>query len=157
MPSFDVSKAKQPHEPKVNSTVLLPGDHVLVRNLSERGGPGKLRPHWEKTIHVVVRRLTDESPVYQVRPATSKGKVRNLHRNLLLPCDYLPLETTQQSPEISAHFKKSSLQTSPELTQEVASKPMQDQQTRQHVRNVNTRYQSVLHMIPSAHLPSNQL
>ena len=80
---------------------------------------------------MVVRRLTDESPVYQVRPATSKRKVRNLHRNLLLPCDYLPLETTQQSPEVSAHFKKSSLRASPGLTQKVASKPIQDQQTHQ--------------------------
>ena len=69
---------KAAHEPKVNSTVLLPGDHVLVRYLSEGWGPGKLQPHWEEMIHVVVRRLTDESPVYQVRPATSKGKVRNL-------------------------------------------------------------------------------
>ena len=125
---------KAAREPKVNSTVLLPGDHVLVRNLSKRGGPGKLRPHWEETIRVVVRRLTDESLVYQVRPVTSKGKVRNLHQNLLLPCDYLLLETTQQSPEVSAHSKKLSLRTSPELTQEVASKPIQEQQTHQPVR-----------------------
>lgn len=71
---------------------MHPGDRVLVRNLTPRGGTGKLRNHWEDTIHTVIRRVGEEGPVYEVKPEGGKGRSRVLHRNLLLPCDYLPME-----------------------------------------------------------------
>ena len=61
--------------------------------MSERGGPGKLRSYWEKDIHVVVRRKSAESPVYEVKPEGTAKKRRTLHRNLLLPCDFLPMDS----------------------------------------------------------------
>ena len=48
------TRAKQRYDRFVRSSLLLPGDRVLVRNLSERGGPGKLQSHWENRIHIVV-------------------------------------------------------------------------------------------------------
>lgn len=77
---------------KVRSSLLHPGDRVLVRNMTPRGGTGKLRNHWEDTIHVVVRQVGENIPVYELRPEHGKGKSRVMHRNLLLPCDHLPLE-----------------------------------------------------------------
>ena len=74
------------------SSVLKPGDRVLVRNLSERGGPGKLRSFWEEHICVVVRRMADDSPVYEVKPEQGKGRTRVLHRNLLYQCECLPMD-----------------------------------------------------------------
>ena len=59
-------------------------------NLSERGAPGKLLLHWEEQIHVI-EECTSISSVYQVKPKHGHGKQRILHRNLLLPCDALPL------------------------------------------------------------------
>ena len=94
-------RAKKTYDRWVRSSVLEPGDRVLVRNLSERGGPGKLRSFWEDDIHVVIKRKGPESPVYEIKPENGEGrKNRVLHRNLLLPCDYLPSDANKPAPEV---------------------------------------------------------
>ena len=70
---------------------LEPGDRVLVRNLSERAGPGKIRSHWEQDVYTVVKKQS-ESPVYIVKKENGRGPERVLRRNLLLQCDYLPVD-----------------------------------------------------------------
>ena len=82
---------KQQYDKKVRHTTLREGDRVLVRNMTERGGPGKLRSYWEQEIHIVTQRRED-MPVYEVKPETGNGRTRVLHRNLLLPCSFLPVE-----------------------------------------------------------------
>ena len=91
--------AKAYYDRKLRSSVLHP--NVLVRNLSEQGGPGKLRSHWEDTVHRIVRQRGPDSPVYEVKPETGTGPTRVLHHNLLLPCDSLPLESDVQKQEPS--------------------------------------------------------
>ncbi len=89
---------KRIYDSKVRSSVLYPGDRVLIRNQTSRDGPGKLRNHWEDTIHTVVRQVGEDVPIYELRPEQGKGKSRILHRNLLLPCDHLPLEIKVRQP-----------------------------------------------------------
>ena len=76
---------------RVRHTTLYEGDRVLVRNLSDRGGPRTLRPYLEQEICAMTQKRKD-MPVYEVRPENGGGRSRVLHRNLLLPCSYSPVE-----------------------------------------------------------------
>ena len=93
-------RGKRNYDKRMRSSALQVGDRFLVRNLTPRGGPGKLRSFWEDKIQVVVARKGGGSPVYDVRPESSQGPNRTLHRNLLLPCDYLPGKPWEDPPPI---------------------------------------------------------
>ena len=95
--NLSASKAKRHYDRRVRSSALQPGDRVLVRNMTPRDGPGKLRAYWEENVHVVVKRKDPNSPVYEVKPEVGNGRHRTLHRNLLLPCDFLPADV-QEAP-----------------------------------------------------------
>lgn len=78
----------------VTNSSLEVNDRVLVRNVRLRG-KHKLADKWESEVYVVVKRAAD-LPVYTVRPENKDGPLRVLHRDLLLPCGFLPI------PEISS-------------------------------------------------------
>lgn len=89
-------RAKTHYDRKIYGVELQPGCRVLVRNFKDRGGPGKIRSYWEQQVHIVTERKHEDSPVYAVRPEKGPGRTRVLHRNLLLPCDFLPVEEDKQ-------------------------------------------------------------
>lgn len=80
---------KRRFDKRVVDSTLEAGDRVLVRNVRIRG-KHKLADKWESGVHVVVRRASD-LPVYTVRPDSKDGPLRTLHRDLLLPCGFLPV------------------------------------------------------------------
>ena len=102
---------KKVHDKKIFGANLCIGDRVLVRNMSERGGTGKLRSYWEQNVHVVVRKRDDNIPVYTVKPEKG-GKERTLHRNLLLPCDHLPSEEVVESEKNDLRTKSENIELS---------------------------------------------
>ncbi|KAK3538630.1 hypothetical protein QTP86_009146 [Hemibagrus guttatus] len=89
-------RAKHGYDRKIHGADLQPGNRVLVRNCGERGGPGKLRSYWEDRAHVVTERKYKDGPVYVVKPESGPGVARVLHRNMLLPCDFLPVDNSCQ-------------------------------------------------------------
>lgn len=56
------------------SSGLEPGDHVLLRTLTPKGGPGKLRSYWEDMIHVFRGRKGLDSPMYVIDPLQGMGR-----------------------------------------------------------------------------------
>lgn len=83
-------KNKMRFDKKIRAAELFSGDKVLVRNVNIRG-KHKLANRWEQNIYIVVKRIKD-SPVYVVKPGNGDGPTRTLHRDLLLPCGFLPVE-----------------------------------------------------------------
>lgn len=80
---------KNHHDQKVHVATLMPGDRVLVWNLSERGRPSKIRSYREDKINLVLERKGN-SPVYDVKAEDEKGLSTQSHlgrscRELHLP------------------------------------------------------------------------
>uniref|UniRef100_A0A7M5XJ10 Integrase catalytic domain-containing protein n=1 Tax=Clytia hemisphaerica TaxID=252671 RepID=A0A7M5XJ10_9CNID len=72
-------KAKHQYDKTSFGEELEEGDHVLIRNLSERGGTGKLRSFYEDETYVVVSK-TENLPVYMLKQLEGT-KIKKLHRN----------------------------------------------------------------------------
>ena len=93
-------KNKTRFNAKVRAAELIAGDRVLVRNVNIRG-KHKLADRWERGTYTVEKRMGD-GPVYVVKPDKGGGPLRTLHRDLLLPCGFLPVtdgkEVEQKGP-----------------------------------------------------------
>ncbi len=64
-----------------------------MQNKRDRtNGTGKLRSYWEHSIFEVVEKK-DNVPVYTIRNIDKKSDRRVVHRNLLMLCNELPVET----------------------------------------------------------------
>jgi transposase InsO family protein len=77
------ARNKTKYDRRVRGAVLRIGDRVLVRLMGLKGKQ-KLADHWAEEVHRVVQHQNPEIPVYKVRGQTS-GRIRVLHRNMLLP------------------------------------------------------------------------
>uniref|UniRef100_A0A3Q1HDU2 Gypsy retrotransposon integrase-like protein 1 n=1 Tax=Acanthochromis polyacanthus TaxID=80966 RepID=A0A3Q1HDU2_9TELE len=97
-------KNKQRFDKTIRAAELFSGDRVLVKNVNIRG-KHKLANRWEQNIQVVVKRIKD-SPVYVVKPEKGDGPQRTLHRDLLLPCGFLPIEDQSESNSQNGNQRK---------------------------------------------------
>lgn len=58
-------RSKKYYDTKVRSSVLHSGVCILVKKLTPRGGPAKLRNYWEETVHTVVKQMGPDLPIYE--------------------------------------------------------------------------------------------
>jgi transposase InsO family protein len=71
---------------KVLLSPLGKGDRVLVQNKSKREeGPHKLRSYWEPDVYKILEVMDKNGVVYKCKRDDGKGRIRILHRNMLLP------------------------------------------------------------------------
>ena len=90
---------KKRYDKAVRDHALKPGDRVLVKNTGLKG-KHKLADRWNAKQYVVVKRVADDMPVYLVQPIDGDGPKRTLHRNLLLPCSFIPFEEKDDQPTL---------------------------------------------------------
>lgn len=81
-------KNKTRYDRRVMASDLNIGDRVFIRNV-RLWGKRQISDKWEATVHIIVGRA-GTLPVYTVKPDSKEGPLRTLHRDLLLPCGYLP-------------------------------------------------------------------
>ena len=87
------TKSEAAYNQRVKDSRLDVGDTVLVRNVGLQG-KHKLADRWDSNPYVVLEMPNTDIPVYKVRRPDKVGPVQCLHRNLLLPFNSVPLETT---------------------------------------------------------------
>jgi len=85
---------KNAHDKKVYGATLQVGDKVLLRNLSQRGGTGKLRSYWENDIYQI-ESCRPDVPVYKIKSIEKGNKTKVVHRNMLMKCDHLPPDSSK--------------------------------------------------------------
>jgi hypothetical protein len=85
------ARQKNHYDVKVRGAVVEVGDRVLVRKLGVKGKQ-KLKDKWEDSVFLVIEQQNPDVPVFHVQREDRKGRVRIMHRNLLLPLS-LPLTT----------------------------------------------------------------
>lgn len=81
---------------KVKGCPLAVGDRVLVANRGEKG-KRKVADKWESSPYEVIT-VYPNINVYRIREISS-DKVRVVHRNLLLPVNFLPVDEPQEQDE----------------------------------------------------------
>ena len=102
---------KKAYDKKAKAVDLVVGDHVLMKNVRERGGTGKLRSFWEETVFTIVGKR-ENLPVYKIRSMKNGRDIRVIHRNLLMKCNELPVDvfedkgttakTSKEGPAVKA-------------------------------------------------------
>ena len=84
--SIDV---EQQNAKRLRASILLPGDYVLVQNISEQGGTEGLRSFWKDIVHIVLETYEENPALYKVQAENDPTGRTNLHCNMLQPCDDL--------------------------------------------------------------------
>ena len=125
------NKAKKYYDRKVRCSKLEPGDLVLVKRFGFKG-KHKIQDRWENQIYEVLEFCHSSPLVFRIRKEDGTGKIRILHRNLLLPLRTRILD--EESPPPTKELDDSSQAGNPvESIQESQEDSLEDEQDSQSV------------------------
>ena len=102
------------YDRRVRGATVEIGDRVLVKNVGLRG-KNKLANRWEDHVYTVLEKPNESIPVFVVKREDGRGGKRTLHRNLLLPVNFLPL-----SPKLQETAKTSRRELVPSIRDPVS-------------------------------------
>lgn len=88
-------KQKKYYDRKTRGAVIQEGDRVLVKRVAW-DGKHKIANRWEDEVYIVLTQPNQDIPVYEVQQENGEGRIRTLHRNLLLPIGSLPPRITEE-------------------------------------------------------------
>lgn len=91
------TRQKRHYDHNAENSPLLPGERVMMRDMRARGR-GKLADKWEVVPYIVEKQTNPELPVYVVRPEQGQGAEKVVHRNMLRPCSFPPVERAAETP-----------------------------------------------------------
>lgn len=91
------NRQKKLYDSRVREAVLNIGDRVLVKILAFEG-KHKLTNKWEEDPYIVTGQPNTDIPAYTVRKENGEGRIRTLHRNLLLPIGCIDTRPRQPIP-----------------------------------------------------------
>jgi hypothetical protein len=101
-----IDRYKKNYDFRVRNSKLEVADRVLVR-ISVKTGKAKLSDKWERDPYIVVDIPNPGILVHRVQKESGKGKVKTLHRNLLLPFIYTSDSLIDKRPENKPDQRKS--------------------------------------------------
>ena len=130
---------KEYYDKKSKAVEISVGDMVLMKNVREKGGTGKLKTYWEESIFKVVEKK-ENLPVYRIQNIKKSKDVRVVHRNLLMKCNELPLNVFDDKPTSTVRSQPKTTKSQQKRSTRFAGhldKPPQQQQEKQMVEDEN--------------------
>jgi hypothetical protein len=92
-------RQKGQYDKRLRGAVVEPGDRVLVKIVAF-DGKHKIADRWEDDAYTVIQQPSANIPVYVVQKENGTGPKRTLHRNLVLPINFLLVDTSKVAPPI---------------------------------------------------------
>ena len=87
-------RQKSHYDQKQRGAQLKVGDRVLVRKVGFQV-KHKIANYWESDPYIVLNQPNPDIPVFKVQLENNTGKIRTLHRNMLLPIGTIPMKGSE--------------------------------------------------------------